>query len=150
MVCAKCVVHFRLPLLALGGVTQLDAEFGQPVADQVRLREVLALAGFNAQVGEDLDEIVVPSAAGGVGGGPPQPEDVAGQGLHQRVGGAKVEVPTGVARFPREIMRFPRKWVEQSYNVTHWTDMPKGGHFAAMEQPELFLEDVRKFFKTLR
>ncbi len=69
-----------------------------------------------------------------------------------RVGvvGAKVEVPTGVARFPREIMRFPRKWVEQSYNVTHWTEMPKGGHFAAMEQPELFVTDVRKFFRTLR
>ena len=69
-----------------------------------------------------------------------------------RVGivGAKVEVPTGVARFPREIMRYPRKWVEQSYNVTHWTDMPKGGHFAAMEQPDLFVTDVRKFFGTLR
>ena len=69
-----------------------------------------------------------------------------------RVGivGAKVEVPTGVARFPREIMRYPRKWVEQSYNVTHWTEMPKGGHFAAMEQPDLFVTDVRKFFGTLR
>ena len=63
---------------------------------------------------------------------------------------ARVEVPTGVARFPREIMRFPRKWVEQRYNVTHWTEMPKGGHFAAMEQPELFVTDVRRFFGTLR
>jgi len=69
-----------------------------------------------------------------------------------RVGviGQRVEVPTGVARFPKEIMRFPRHWVEQSYNVTHWTDMPKGGHFAAMEQPEAFVQDVRKFFGTLR
>lgn len=69
-----------------------------------------------------------------------------------RVGvlGDRIEVPTGVARFPKEIMRFPRKWVEGRYNVTHWTDMPKGGHFAAMEQPELFIEDVRKFFRTLR
>jgi pimeloyl-ACP methyl ester carboxylesterase len=69
-----------------------------------------------------------------------------------RVGviGQRVEVPTGVARFPKEIMRFPRHWVEQSYNVTHWTDMPKGGHFAAMEQPAAFVQDVRKFFGTLR
>ena len=69
-----------------------------------------------------------------------------------RVGvlGARVEVPTGVARFPREIMRFPRAWVERSYNVTHWTDMPKGGHFAAMEQPDAFVTDVRAFFATLR
>jgi epoxide hydrolase len=62
----------------------------------------------------------------------------------------KVEVPTGVARFPKEMMRFPRKWVENHYNVTHWTDMPRGGHFAAMEQPELFVDDVRKFFRTVR
>jgi pimeloyl-ACP methyl ester carboxylesterase len=69
-----------------------------------------------------------------------------------RVGvlGARVEVPTGIARFPKEIMRFPRKWVENSYNVTHWTTMPRGGHFAALEQPELYVEDVRKFFRTLR
>lgn len=69
-----------------------------------------------------------------------------------RVGiiGARVEVPTGVARFPKEIMRFPRKWVENHYNVTHWTPMPRGGHFAALEQPELYVEDVRKFFRTLR
>jgi pimeloyl-ACP methyl ester carboxylesterase len=69
-----------------------------------------------------------------------------------RVGvlGGKIEVPTGVARYPREIMRFPRRWVENSYNVTHWTDMPKGGHFAAMEQPESYVADVRKFFGTVR
>lgn len=62
----------------------------------------------------------------------------------------KVEVPTGVARFPKEIARFPRKWLENHYNITHWTDMPRGGHFAAMEQPALFVEDLRKFFATVR
>jgi len=62
----------------------------------------------------------------------------------------KVTVPTGVARFPKEIMRFPRKWVEQRYNVTHWSEMPRGGHFAAMEQPALFVEDVRRYFRTVR
>jgi pimeloyl-ACP methyl ester carboxylesterase len=66
------------------------------------------------------------------------------------MGDARVEVPTGVARFPKEILRFPRAWVEKSYNVVHWTDMPKGGHFAAMEQPALFVEDVRKFFAKVR
>jgi microsomal epoxide hydrolase len=69
-----------------------------------------------------------------------------------RVGflGKRIEVPTGVARFPKEIYRFPRSWVDKHYNVTHWTAMPKGGHFAAMEQPALFVEDVRKFFRTVR
>lgn len=62
----------------------------------------------------------------------------------------RIEVPTGVARFPKEIMRFPRKWVENHYDVTHWTDMPRGGHFAAMEQPELYIADLRKFFATVR
>ncbi len=64
--------------------------------------------------------------------------------------GQKVEVPTGVARFPKELFRPPRAWVENHYNLTHWTTMPRGGHFAAMEQPELFVEDVRKFFRSLR
>lgn len=61
-----------------------------------------------------------------------------------------VAVPTGVARYPKEILRFPRGWVERRYNVTHWTEMPRGGHFAAMEQPELFVDDVRTFFRTVR
>jgi pimeloyl-ACP methyl ester carboxylesterase len=62
-----------------------------------------------------------------------------------------VEVPTGVARYPKEeVLRFPRSWVEQRYNVTHWAVMPRGGHFAAMEQPELFVDDLRNFFRTFR
>ena len=61
-----------------------------------------------------------------------------------------VEVPTGVARYPKEVLRFPRAWVERRFNVTHWADVPRGGHFAAMEQPELFVDDVRNFFRTVR
>lgn len=61
-----------------------------------------------------------------------------------------VRVPTGVARFPREILRPPRAWVAQYYDLRHWTDMPRGGHFAAMEQPELLVADVRAFFRSLR
>lgn len=63
---------------------------------------------------------------------------------------AYVPVPTGVARFPREVLRYPRSWVERQFNVTRWTDMPRGGHFAAMEQPELLVDDVRSFFRTVR
>jgi pimeloyl-ACP methyl ester carboxylesterase len=62
---------------------------------------------------------------------------------------ARVEVPTGVARYPREILRYPRSWVERRYDVTHWAVMPRGGHFAAMEQPDLFTEDLRRFFATV-
>ncbi len=59
-------------------------------------------------------------------------------------------VPVGVALFPKEINVPPRKWVEAQYNITHWTDMPRGGHFAALEEPQLLIEDVRKFFRGLR
>ena len=61
-----------------------------------------------------------------------------------------VEVPSGFAVFPKEIFFSPRKWVEARYNVVHWREMPRGGHFAAMEEPQLLVEDVRKFFRPLR
>ena len=61
----------------------------------------------------------------------------------------RVEVPTGVASFPKEILQAPRSWCEAGYNITHWTDMPRGGHFGAFEQPELFVDDVRTFFAGL-
>jgi pimeloyl-ACP methyl ester carboxylesterase len=61
-----------------------------------------------------------------------------------------VGVPTGIARYPKEVIRFPRAWVERRYNVTHWAQMPRGGHFAAMEQPALFVDDLRRFFRTVR
>jgi pimeloyl-ACP methyl ester carboxylesterase len=63
----------------------------------------------------------------------------------------KVTVPTGVAVFPEEIVTPVRKWMEASYtNIRHWREMPKGGHFAAFEQPDLFVGEVREFFRTLR
>ncbi|MFW0795898.1 epoxide hydrolase family protein [Gordonia sp. CPCC 205515] len=64
--------------------------------------------------------------------------------------GDRVELPTGVAAFPKEIVRPLRSWCEPNYNITHWTAMPRGGHFAAFEQPELFTDDVREFFATMR
>ncbi len=65
-------------------------------------------------------------------------------------GELRVDLPTGIAAFPKEVIRAPRSWCEPNYNITHWTQMPRGGHFAAFEQPELFVEDVRKFFATVR
>ena len=62
----------------------------------------------------------------------------------------KVSVPTGIAAFPKEIACPPREWAERAYQVQHWTDMPAGGHFAAMEQPALLVEDIRTFFRGLR
>jgi pimeloyl-ACP methyl ester carboxylesterase len=62
----------------------------------------------------------------------------------------RVETPTACADFPGEIIWSPRKWLEPRFNITRWTQMPRGGHFAAMEQPELFVEDLRSFFRTVR
>ena len=62
----------------------------------------------------------------------------------------RVQPPLGVALFPRELPMPPRSWVERCHNVVRWTEMPKGGHFAAMEQPQLLAEDIRAFFRPLR
>jgi microsomal epoxide hydrolase len=64
--------------------------------------------------------------------------------------GARVEVPTGAAIFPKEIVRPPRRWAEQAYNITRWTEMPSGGHFAALEEPVLLVDDIRSFFASVR
>ena len=63
----------------------------------------------------------------------------------------RVEVPTACALFPRELLAWPpRSYVERLYNVQQWTEMPRGGHFVAMEQPEYLLKDVRKFARRFR
>lgn len=60
--------------------------------------------------------------------------------------GRRIDIPTGVAAFPKDLLAFPpREMVERGYNVVHWTQMPRGGHFASLEEPELFLADLRKF-----
>jgi len=64
--------------------------------------------------------------------------------------GGKVTVPTACALFPKEITVPPRKWVEARYNLVRWTEMPRGGHFAALEQPDLLVDDVRAFFHGIR
>jgi epoxide hydrolase len=62
----------------------------------------------------------------------------------------RVTVPTACALFPKEITAPPRRWVEARYNLVRWTEMPRGGHFAALEQPELLVDDIRAFFRGLR
>jgi epoxide hydrolase len=64
--------------------------------------------------------------------------------------GRRIEVPTACADFPKEIIWSPRKWLEGRYNIVRWTEMPRGGHFAAFEQPQLLVDDVRAFFRDLR
>jgi pimeloyl-ACP methyl ester carboxylesterase len=61
-----------------------------------------------------------------------------------------VNVPCGIAHFPKEMPFPPRAWIERGYNVQHWTEMPSGGHFAAAEEPELLAEDIRVFFRRFR
>ena len=61
----------------------------------------------------------------------------------------RLEVPTAFARYPAEPWRAPRSMLERSFNLVRWTEQPRGGHFAAMEQPDLFASDVRAFFSDL-
>ncbi len=63
-----------------------------------------------------------------------------------------VTIPTGVAVYPKEIVPPVRKWMEAEYfpNIQHWAELGKGGHFAAFEQPDTFVEDLRTFFRTVR
>ena len=63
----------------------------------------------------------------------------------------KIKIPTGVAIFPAEMSAWPpRSYVERIFNIKHWTEMSSGGHFAAMEQPDLLVNDIRKFLRGLK
>jgi pimeloyl-ACP methyl ester carboxylesterase len=62
----------------------------------------------------------------------------------------RVRVPTGYAAFPREITRPPRSLADQRYHIVHWTEMERGGHFAALEQPEALAADILTFLRPLR
>ena len=64
--------------------------------------------------------------------------------------GESIRVPCAVALFPADLSHPPREWAERSYNVQRWTEMPRGGHFAALEEPDLLAQDMREFFRALR
>ncbi|HEY2482347.1 MAG TPA: alpha/beta fold hydrolase [Caulobacteraceae bacterium] len=65
--------------------------------------------------------------------------------------GQRCETPTAFANFPGETILPPppRSWAERAYNITRWTEPPRGGHFAAMEEPDLFVDDVRAWARDL-
>lgn len=62
---------------------------------------------------------------------------------------ASVDVPTGHARYPAGVAKVPRSWAEAVYDVVHWSDMERGGHFPALEVPDLFVRDLRAFVRTV-
>jgi pimeloyl-ACP methyl ester carboxylesterase len=62
----------------------------------------------------------------------------------------KMKTPVAYAVFPKEVVAAPERWIDQTYNVVQRTEMPKGGHFAALEQPDLMVQDIRKFFGQLK
>jgi epoxide hydrolase len=61
-----------------------------------------------------------------------------------------VTAPTAVAAFPKEILRVTPEWAARRYHVVRWTDMPRGGHFAGLEQPELLVDDIRAAARAWR
>lgn len=61
-----------------------------------------------------------------------------------------ITVPTGVALFAADILPPPKSWAEKNLNIVHWNEIPCGGHFTAMEEPERFVADIRQFARTLR
>lgn len=70
------------------------------------------------------------------------------EGLKQMTGPSTV--PAAFALFPKDISHPPREWAERFFNVARWTPMPRGGHFAAMEEPEALAEDIRTWFRAFR
>lgn len=72
-------------------------------------------------------------------------QDPARNGL-----GGRIETPCGFSIFPGEIISAPRSWVERGCNLTQWSEHDRGGHFAAMEEPDLLVADIRDFFRPLR
>jgi pimeloyl-ACP methyl ester carboxylesterase len=61
-----------------------------------------------------------------------------------------VRPPCAFARFPKELLFPPREWIERGYNIRRWTEMSRGGHFAAAEEPAVLAEDMRAFFRQFR
>lgn len=75
--------------------------------------------------------------------------ETARRPLHMAAG-ERVAAPCAIAHFPLETPFPPRRWVERGYHVVRWTEMPRGGHFAALEEPDLLAGDVREFAASPR
>ena len=66
-------------------------------------------------------------------------------------GGLSVPIPTGVSQFPKEIVSASRRWAERVYtDIRYWNELDRGGHFAAFEEPDLFVDEIRAFFRHVR
>ncbi|MGY1693592.1 epoxide hydrolase family protein [Geodermatophilus sp. SYSU D00814] len=72
------------------------------------------------------------------------------ENLHAAGGWGTIDVPTGYAMLPADFFRTPRSWVERTGRVDSWTELPRGGHFAEHEVPDLLAADIRAFFEPLR
>jgi pimeloyl-ACP methyl ester carboxylesterase len=68
---------------------------------------------------------------------------------HDMEPSAYLSTPTGIAVYPGEISKCPRSWAEKAFNLVHWFEAERGGHFAAMEQPQVFAEDLWNFHKRI-
>lgn len=72
------------------------------------------------------------------------------EGADRFPAGTRIQAPMGVAAFPDPVfLPTPRSFAEKTYHIVHWTDMERGGHFAALEQPDLMLADLRAFIATV-
>ncbi len=73
------------------------------------------------------------------------------ESFRNALGDIKLEMPVGVSIYPKEIFRASRRWAEKRMtNIVHWNELEKGGHFAAWEQPELFVKEIRDCFRQFR
>lgn len=70
------------------------------------------------------------------------------QGIRKWRGSSNV--PAAFAIFPKDLSSPPQEWAERFFRVERWTEMSRGGHFAALEEPELLVNDIREFFRPLR
>ena len=65
--------------------------------------------------------------------------------------GGKVNIPTACALFPKELLSWPPKsYVDRLFNVVQWNEFKSGGHFAALEEPDLLVQDIRSFFQSIK
>ncbi len=76
-------------------------------------------------------------------------EGMSRGGARAALAGTRIDVPTGHAVYPGELYQAPRAWAERQFNIVHWERMPRGGHFAAMEVPELYAADLLAFTAAL-
>jgi pimeloyl-ACP methyl ester carboxylesterase len=78
-------------------------------------------------------------------------KDLQGSGNALAVPVEEVAVPSGVSMFPKELFSPPRHWVERQYtDLRYWNELPRGGHFAALEQPGVFVDELRACFRLVR